>query len=238
MPAQNKHSSSCAKCRTVNSLAYKPTKAQQIPTKLIHGLINSPTCKLINSSPHHLSNLQTHQLINSKAFNLPTCRLENSPPRQLKSLLFFYNWPQILAPFQRKSRLKSREISTISNLSRLPVCLFLRKNLHFAPFCLSSLVANSCFSNSNFPLLAPKTLLFNRHFALLSHSFHGSKGFYLYHSSGYLCFSACVQRHFSLRFAPKRTPFSIKTHCIQHQIALRFAPKCTAFCGILHYILL
>jgi len=27
MPAQNKHSSSCAKCRTANSLAYKLTKA-------------------------------------------------------------------------------------------------------------------------------------------------------------------------------------------------------------------
>ena len=145
MPAQNKHSSSCAKCRTVNSLAYKLTKAQQIPNKSIHHLINSTTCKLINST--------TYQLI-----NLPTCRLKNSSPRQLKKTLtrqllnslthqlinskthyltnlnsyyFFYNWPQILAPFQRKSRLKSWEISTISNLSRLPVCLFLSKEPAF-----------------------------------------------------------------------------------------------------------
>ena len=90
MPAQNKHSSSCAKCRTVNSLAYKPTRAQQIPNKSIHHLINSTTCKLINPSPHHLSNLQAHQLINSKTFqliNLSTYRLGNSSPRQLKNTL-------------------------------------------------------------------------------------------------------------------------------------------------------
>ena len=38
-----------------------------------------------------------------------------------------------------------------------------------------------------------------------------------------------IQHHFTLRFAPKRTAFCIKTHCIQHQNALRFAPYCTIF---------
>ena len=46
--------------------------------------------------------------------------------------------------------------------------------LHFAPFCLSILVAGSYFFNPNLPLLVPKTLLFNGYFALFSHVFHGS----------------------------------------------------------------
>ena len=41
-------------------------------------------------------------------------------------------------------------------------------------------------------LLAPKTPLFDAHFALLGHVFHGSEGFYLYHCSVFLCLSACI----------------------------------------------
>jgi hypothetical protein len=33
----------------------------------------------------------------------------------------------------------------------------------------------------------------------------------------------------TLRFAPKRTAFSTKTHCILRHIALHLAPECTAF---------
>ena len=43
---------------------------------------------------------------------------------------------------------------------------------------------------------------------------------------------------FCTDFAPKRLPFSTKTHCVLHQNALRFAPYCTAFCGKTHFILL
>ena len=50
-------------------------------------------------------------------------------------------------------------------------------NLRFAPFCLSSLVANSLFFTSNFALLAPKTPLFNGYFALFGHVFMALKGF-------------------------------------------------------------
>ena len=39
----------------------------------------------------------------------------------------------------------------------------------------------------------------------------------------------CVQHHFTLRLAPKRTAFSTKTHCVQRHIALRFAANCTTF---------
>jgi len=65
-------------------------------------------------------------------------------------------------------------------------------NLHFAPFSLSSLVANSLFLTSNYALLAPKIPLFSGCFVLFCHVFNGTKGFYLYHCSVFLCFSPCV----------------------------------------------
>ena len=65
-------------------------------------------------------------------------------------------------------------------------------NLCFAPFCLSSLLANSLFLKPNNALLAPKIPLFNDHFALFGHVFNGTKGEYLYHCSVFLCFSPCV----------------------------------------------
>ena len=45
----------------------------------------------------------------------------------------------------------------------------------------------------------------------------------------FLYFSSRIQRHFTLRFAPKRTAFSTKTHRIQHQNAVHLAAYCTAF---------
>ena len=39
----------------------------------------------------------------------------------------------------------------------------------------------------------------------------------------------CIQRHFTLRFAPKRTAFSTKTQCIQHQMALHLAANRSTF---------
>ena len=50
-------------------------------------------------------------------------------------------------------------------------------NLRFAPFSLSSLLANSLFFKPNYALLAPKTLLFNGCFALFGHVFMVIKGF-------------------------------------------------------------
>ena len=43
------------------------------------------------------------------------------------------------------------------------------------------------------------------------------------------CIQCCIQHHFTLHLAPKRTAFSIKTHCVQHQNALRLAAYCTTF---------
>ena len=115
---------------------------------------------------------------------------------------------------------------------------FQGQNLHLAPFCLSSLLASSYFFRSNYPLLAPKTLLSDHYFALFSHIFHGSKRFCLYHCSGYLCLSPRIWHHFARHFAPFYLAFSTKTHCILHQNALRFAPYCTAFSTKMHFILL
>ena len=50
-------------------------------------------------------------------------------------------------------------------------------NLRFAPFCLSSLLANSLFFIPNYALLAPKTPLFNGCFAPFGHVFMALKGF-------------------------------------------------------------
>ena len=67
----------------------------------------------------------------------------------------------------------------------------------------------------------PKNPLFNHYFALFNHVFHGSKRFYLYHFSGYLCFSPRILQHLALHFAPFYLAFSTKTHCILLQMAPR-----------------
>ena len=115
------------------------------------------------------------------------------------------------------------------------VC-FQEQKPHFAPFCLSIWVAGSSFLRPENLLLAPKNPLFNDHFALSGHVFHGSKRFCLYHCSVFLCFPARVLHHFALHFASFHLAFSSKTHCILHQNTLHFAPKRTAFSGILHCI--
>ncbi|MFC2490363.1 MAG: hypothetical protein ACFNVK_09780, partial [Prevotella sp.] len=89
---------------------------------------------------------------------------------------------------------------------------FLAFRLHFAPFCLSIWSPTRIFFNSKYPLLAPKTLLFNGYYAPFCYVFHGHKRFCLYKCCGCLCFSPCILHHFTLRLAPKRTPFSTKMH--------------------------
>ena len=109
------------------------------------------------------------------------------------------------------------------------VC-FEEQNLHFAPYCLSSLVAHPLFFAPNNPLLAPKKPLFNDNFALFSHVFIVRKVFVytiaVYFYAFHLAFSGilhCILHHFTLRFAPKRTAFS-------GIFALHFAAKRTLFC--------
>ena len=141
-----------------------------------------------------------------------------------------------LTLFQRK---KTPEISKFTLFSALPDSFsvrFLAYYLHFAPFCLSILVANSYFSTPKYPLFIPKILLFNDYFALSGHVFHGSKRGCLYNYCECLCFSPCVWQHFTLHLAPFYLAFSTKTHCIQHQNTLHLAAYCIAFSTKMHYI--
>ena len=94
--------------------------------------------------------------------------------------------------------------------------------MHFAPYCLSRLVANSWFLKPNNPLLTPKNLLFNGYFALFSHVFHGSKRFCLYNWCGCLCFLSRILRQIAPHFAAFHLAFSTKTHCILQQIARKW----------------
>ena len=103
-------------------------------------------------------------------------------------------------------------------------------NLHLAPFCLSISLPTRIFFKPNYSLLAPKTILFNGHFTLFSHVFHGSKRFCVYSYYGYLCFSSRIQQQIAPHLAAFYLAFSTKTHCIQHQNARHFAPKRTLFC--------
>ena len=160
---------------------------------------------------------QPHQLINSSA-------------HKVKLIFFYFTIPLRISLYSSENiGHKVGKYSLFITSRVFGFVYFQEQNLHFAPFSLSSLVVNSKFQKPNYPLLAPKNPLFTAHFALFSHVFHGSKGFYLYHRDVYLCLSPCIQQHFALRLAPKRIAFSIKTACVQHQNGLHLAPKCTAF---------
>ena len=52
----------------------------------------------------------------------------------------------------------------------------------------------------------------------------------------FLYFSSRIQRHFTLRFAPKHTALCTKMPCVQHQNAPHLVPKRSAFSSILHCI--
>ena len=118
-----------------------------------HQLTKSSTQKLTNSSTYKTTNLPTHQLTNSKAqtnINLQTYKLTH-----LNSYLLFYKTPQIFDSFQRKYWLKRRQNYTISNLSRLLHCLFLRIQPAFCTILPFQLLANSYFFQAQLPAFSP-----------------------------------------------------------------------------------
>ena len=163
-----------------------------------------------NLITHKLTNLKTHHLV-----NLKTHELNNSPPNNLKRLQYILQ--NTCRPSLYSSEKKTPEISKFTLFSALPDSFsvrFLAYYLHFAPFCLPILVANSYFSTPKYPLFIPKILLFNDYFALSGHVFHGSKRGCLYNCCECLCFSPCVWQHFTLHLAPFYLAFSTKTHCI------------------------
>ncbi len=83
-------------------------------------------------------------------------------------------------------------MAAFSALSRFTFVNIQEKNLHFAPYCLSILLACSLFFMPNYPLLVPKIPLFRGCFALFCHVFHASKRLYLYHCGVFLCFLARI----------------------------------------------
>ena len=121
------------------------------------------------------------------------------------------------------------QLAVVFSLSYFSFCLFLRKS---TAFCTTLPFQFSCqliIFSPKYSLLVHKNLLFNGHFALFCRVFNGFKRFCLYHCSGFLCFSTCIQQHLALHLAAFYLAFCTKTHCIQHQNALRLAAYCTAF---------
>ena len=84
---------------------------------------------------------------------------------------------------------------------------FQEQNLYFAPFCLSSLVADSYFFNSNYLLLDPKIPLFNGHFAHF-------EPFFRWFEKVLPISLQCIFMLFALRLAAFCLAFSTKTHCV------------------------
>ena len=98
------------------------------------------------------------------------------------------------------------------------------------------MVATPLFFTPKYALLVPKTPLFDGHFALLGHVFHGSLRVCLFNCGELLCVLCCVLHHFALHLAPFYLAFSTKSHCVLRHFTLRFVPKRSAFSGILHRI--
>ena len=172
------------------------------------------------------------ELINSKEYQL------KSPPTQNLKLLFFLlqnhsNFRSVLAKISVKKQVKSRFfypftpwglsvfkprtciLHHLAFLVWLPTHYFLRPTTHFQ-------TPKTYFLTT----ISPSSAMF----------FMVRKGFIytitMYIYAFHLAFSTilpCIQHHFTLRFAPKRTAFSGILHCILHQNTLHLAPKRSAF---------
>ena len=187
---------------------------------------------------YEVLNKSTYWLINSrKANNSRTHQLINLLTQKLKSLSFILqyhaNLLSVLEKIQVKKQVKNHFFYPFTswNLSffKPMTCI-----LHHFTFLVWLQARN--FSSPKNHFLPPKPHFFNAHFALSSPILHGSERFCLYNCSVFLCFSPCVQHHFTPQLARFYLAFSIKTHCVQHQNTVYFAPKRTPFSSILHHI--
>ena len=143
-----------------------------------------PTHELISSETHQLTKSSAHKLISSK-----THQFKNSLTQKLNLLFFYFTillW--FLLRSSENSGWKVGKRPLFLPFRTFGIVNFCAQNLHFAPFCLSSLVESWWFFKPIFLFLAPKNLLFNDYFALFRHVFHGSKRFCLYNCCGCLCF--------------------------------------------------
>ena len=149
---------------TKYSSTYKLTKIQQLPNTSIY---KPKTCKLTNPRPHRLINPQPHNLTN------PTI----SSTQKFKLLSFILqshtNFRSVLAKIKAIIWVKWHFFwsFTPSNLSVLKKTTCILYHLAFL-VCLQPRI----FSTPKYPLLASKTPLFNRCFALLNPFFMARKG--------------------------------------------------------------
>ena len=179
------------------------------------------------------------ELINSKEH-----QLKNSPTQNLKLLYFI---------LQQRSKFHSV-------LAKIQVEKWVKSN-YFQPFmssCLSDFKNITCILHHIAFLVCLPTRIFQlqithiqplkTHFLTTISPFSAiffmvRKGFIytiaVYNYAFHLAFSTilpCIQHHFTLRFAQKRTAFCTKTHCIQHQNAVHLAinsPECGTNDGFL-----
>ena len=172
------------------------------------------------------------ELINSKEYQL------KSPPTQNLKLLFFLLqnhsiFRSVLAKILVKKQVKSRFFYPFTpwglSVFKPRTCI-----LHHVAFlvCLPTRIFQLQITHIQ-PL---KTYFLATILPILTMCFMVLRGFvytiaaYIY--AFHLAFSRIlhfVLHHFTLRFAPKRTAFSTKTHRIQHQNAVHLAGKRTLF---------
>ena len=209
--------------RQVNSLAYKLTKAKQIPKTSTYKLTNpqthehkkSQTQKLINSRNHNLINSKTHQFINSRTYQLisqQTQKLKNSSTQKpkktstqnLKLLSFILqlrsDFRSVLAKIWVKKQANSHYF-----LPFTPCVLSVLKNktcvLHHLAFLDWS--PPRIFSSPITPFLPLKTHFLTTISHLSVMCFIARKGVVYTICGGYLCFSPRILHQNTLRLAPK-----------------------------------
>ena len=192
-----------------------------------------------NSQNHPITNLQTH--INPQTHKLTkssTQKFTYSSTQKLKFLsLILQNlsiFQSVLAKIWAIKLVKSRPFQPFTPL---PLSVFENKSciLHHLAFLDWSPSHNFSTPTTCFQHL--KT-----HFQATISPFSATcfmvrKGYIytivVYVYAFYLALSTilhCIQHHFALRFAAKRTAFSTILPRIQHQNALCFAAYCSAFC--------
>ena len=70
--------------------------------------------------------------------------------------------------------------------------IFKKKTCILHHFAFLDWLPARTFSTPIYPLLDPKTPLFDDNLALFSHVSHASEGFYLYNCGEFLCFPSCI----------------------------------------------
>ena len=191
------------------------------------------THKLVNSRNHQLKKSSTQKLINSK-----THQLINPPTQNLKFLYIilqmhsgFYS---VLAKIQAIKLVKSR---LLQSFTPFPLSIFENKSCILHHLAFLEWLPSRNFSTPITCFQHLKTYFLTTISPFSATCFMVRKG-YIYTIvvsvyAFYLALSTilhCIQHHFALRFAAKRTAFSTILPRIQHQNALCFAAYCSAFC--------